>query len=66
MTLFGIGRRRCVGEILARAEIYLFFIAIFQAFKFARAKTGDILDLSPNSGVIHYPKQFQFKIEERN
>ncbi len=30
---FGIGRRRCIGEILAKAEQYLFFVQLIQRFK---------------------------------
>ena len=34
---FGTGKRRCVGEILGRAEMYLFAVGLLQAFKFAPA-----------------------------
>ena len=30
---FGTGNRRCVGEILARAEQYLFFVSLLQNFR---------------------------------
>ena len=31
---FGTGKRRCVGEILGRHEMYIFAVALLQAFKF--------------------------------
>merc|ERR1712027_292813 len=31
---FGTGKRRCVGEILGRAEMYIFGAALIKAFKF--------------------------------
>lgn len=37
---FGTGKRRCAGEVLARAELYLFTTSLIQAFKFMPSESG--------------------------
>ncbi|GAB6024206.1 hypothetical protein CHUAL_008906 [Chamberlinius hualienensis] len=52
---FGIGKRICVGESLARMELYLYFTSILQHFNFAlpnRIRPG--LDSKP--GLTRQPK----------
>ncbi len=34
MAAFGLGRRRCLGETLARLELYMFFTAILSRCSF--------------------------------
>ena len=46
---FGTGKRRCVGEILARPQMYLFAAALLQAFLRADGKRPD--HLSYRSGL---------------
>jgi cytochrome P450 len=42
---FGIGKRRCVGEILGRAETFLFTLGLVQAFKFEAMPGAEYPDL---------------------
>ena len=63
VVFFGVGKRRCAGEVLARAEMYLFFVAVFQSFKFEAA--DDFEPAPPVAGLIYYPPQFSAKIEAR-
>jgi len=55
---FGIGRRKCLGESLARMENFLFFANIFKKFKFSH--TGEHPpSLEPDVGFTNGP--FPFK-----
>ena len=33
VMIFGVGKRRCIGEVLARAEVYLAFCNLVRRFK---------------------------------
>ncbi|KAM9316380.1 cytochrome P450 2K1-like [Gastrophryne carolinensis] len=51
---FSIGKRSCAGETLAKMELFLFFTALLQAFRF-QAPSGDLLDLTPALGATNSP-----------
>ncbi|XP_031168506.1 cytochrome P450 2K1-like [Sander lucioperca] len=54
---FSAGRRVCLGESLARMELFLFFTALLQRFRFTPPPgvTEDELDLTPAVGFILTP-----------
>ncbi|KAM4529386.1 cytochrome P450 2K1-like [Fundulus diaphanus] len=54
---FSAGRRICLGESLARMELFLFFTTLLQHFRFAPAPgvTEDELDLTPRGGITLGP-----------
>ncbi|XP_078126607.1 cytochrome P450 2K1-like isoform X1 [Sander vitreus] len=54
---FSAGRRVCLGESLARMELFLFFTALLQHFRFTPPPgvTEDELDLTPAVGFILAP-----------
>jgi len=55
---FGIGRRKCLGESLARMENFLFFANIFKKFKFSH--TGEHPpSLEPDVGFTNGPYPFK-------
>ena len=45
---FGIGKRRCLGEVLARTSLYKFFTAIVQKFDIIKAAEEPLLDQADN------------------
>ncbi|XP_051987311.1 cytochrome P450 2K1-like isoform X2 [Xyrauchen texanus] len=54
---FSAGRRMCLGEGLARMELFLFFTSLFQHFRFTPPPgvSEDDLDLTPVMGLIYNP-----------
>ncbi|KAJ8362789.1 hypothetical protein SKAU_G00116200 [Synaphobranchus kaupii] len=58
---FSAGRRACLGESLARMELFLFFTFILQRFRFSPSPgvSEDELDLTPSVGFILNPSPHQ-------
>ena len=54
---FGLGRRRCLGENLARMEGFLFFSNLLKHFTFSSPDTG-LPSLEPEPGLTYGPKPF--------
>ena len=59
-----MGKRRCMGEVLATAETFLFTVGLVQQFEF-REPEGQRLDMDPISGIIGYPKDFEAIVKPR-
>ena len=57
--------RRCVGEILGRAEMYIFAASLLQAFKFSSSDGERPDHLSYRPGLNMHIKQFKVKITPR-
>ncbi|XP_055355652.1 cytochrome P450 2J4-like [Paramacrobiotus metropolitanus] len=49
---FGLGKRRCLGEALARAELFIIFTAVMHRFTVRLPDGGQTADLSPTVGII--------------
>lgn len=62
---FGYGKRRCIGEKLARAEAFLFLATLIQNFKFSKVSEDQKLDMDPVSGLLFYPTPYDVKLEIR-
>lgn len=58
---FSAGRRVCIGESLARMELFLFFTSLFQRFRFSPPPgvTEDELDLTPVVGFTLTPSHHE-------
>ncbi|KAJ8017124.1 hypothetical protein DPEC_G00014500 [Dallia pectoralis] len=58
---FSLGRRVCLGESLARMELFIFFTSLLQRFRFSPPPgvTEDDLDLTPVAGLTHNPLPHQ-------
>ncbi|KAI4794507.1 hypothetical protein KUCAC02_032018 [Chaenocephalus aceratus] len=54
---FSAGRRACLGESLARMELFIFFTSLLQHFRFTPAPgvSEDELDLTPRTGFTLNP-----------
>ncbi|XP_060118807.1 cytochrome P450 2K6-like [Heteronotia binoei] len=59
---FSAGRRICAGEILARMELFLFFVSLLQRFTFqpAPGTSTEDLDLTPAIGFSLSPMTYSF------
>uniref|UniRef100_UPI00398F6D18 cytochrome P450 2K1-like n=1 Tax=Pristiophorus japonicus TaxID=55135 RepID=UPI00398F6D18 len=53
---FSAGRRICAGESLAKAELFLFFTALLQKFRFHAPPGATALDLTAVVGITLAPK----------
>jgi len=60
---FGIGKRRCLGESLAKAQLYLYFARILQLYKL-EAKT-ELTD-ETDEGFVVCPKRFEVAFIRRD
>ena len=65
LLFFGSGKRKCVGEKLARAELFLFTSMLLQKFKFKKLSPDQVLDFDPVPGLSFHPKPFRVVVEER-
>ena len=64
---FGLGKRRCLGEALARMTLYLVFTGILHRFEVQRLDPeGPLLDETPQVFFIKIPRPYQvvFKLRE--
>ncbi len=56
---FGMGRRKCLGESLARMEIFLFFTHILSKFRLTKWEDGPPLSMEPLPAVTNSPQMFE-------
>ena len=61
---FGIGKRGCPGEVLSRAELFLFVTRLIQQFRIS-AVSQDAPSLKGLPGFVFYPMPFDLLAEER-
>lgn len=60
VMIFGMGKRRCIGEVIARNEVYLFLAILLQKLEFL-PMPGETMDLTPEYGLTMRPKHFRLK-----
>ncbi|MBN3314842.1 CP2B4 protein, partial [Atractosteus spatula] len=57
---FSAGKRSCVGEPLARMELFLFLASLLQRFSFSAPLGPDSVDIRPNlSAIANLPRPYQ-------
>lgn len=62
---FGVGRRMCLGDVLARMELFLFFSSIMHRFEINLPAGAEPPSLNGNPGVTIYPNKFAVCLKER-
>ncbi|XP_068106790.1 cytochrome P450 2A5-like [Hyperolius riggenbachi] len=63
---FSIGKRSCIGEGLARMEIFLFVTTVLQKFNLKTNKAPEDIDITPepgNNSIV--PRAYQMCVEPR-
>ncbi|KAL3854063.1 hypothetical protein ACJMK2_013344 [Sinanodonta woodiana] len=61
---FGLGRRRCLGEYLARTELLIFFTTLIQRCNFIRPD-GETYTMDGVLGLTYNPKPYKVSVVER-
>ncbi|NXU44735.1 CP1A5 protein, partial [Drymodes brunneopygia] len=50
VLVFGLGRRRCIGEVIARCQVFLFLVTLLQQLEFSVCQ-GTEVDMTPLYGL---------------
>uniref|UniRef100_A0A3P8XQD2 Cytochrome P450 1A n=1 Tax=Esox lucius TaxID=8010 RepID=A0A3P8XQD2_ESOLU len=64
VLIFGLGKRRCIGEVIAHNEFFLFLAILLQRLRF-QEKPGHPLDMTPEYGLTMKHKRCQVKASLR-
>ena len=59
------GKRACVGEALAKMEVFLFFTSILQKFDLILPEGEPLPPLQGTLGIGHFPKRFNIIFQKR-
>ncbi|KAI8795725.1 cytochrome P450 2U1 isoform X1 [Biomphalaria glabrata] len=62
---FSIGRRICLGESLAKMELFLYLSTLFQKFEFLPASPDKVPPLLDTWGLVAAPETFEIRCVER-
>ncbi|KAL1249236.1 hypothetical protein QQF64_020241 [Cirrhinus molitorella] len=63
---FGAGPRVCVGESLARIELFLFASRLLQRFHFSVPPGASLPDLQGRFGVVLQPQRYSVRVTPRH
>nr|XP_034178596.1 cytochrome P450 18a1 isoform X1 [Osmia lignaria] len=63
---FGVGRRMCLGDVLARMELFLFFSSLMHTFELKSPQGSSLPSLRGNAGVTVTPDPFNVCLLPRN
>ncbi|XP_009695122.1 PREDICTED: cytochrome P450 1A4-like [Cariama cristata] len=65
VMIFGLGKRRCIGESIGRWEVFLFLATMLQQLEFS-LRPGEEVDITPQYGLtMKYKKCESFQIKKR-
>ncbi|XP_075454312.1 cytochrome P450 1A5-like isoform X2 [Ascaphus truei] len=64
VMIFGVGKRRCLGDGVARMEMFILLTTLLSQLKIENPN-GQTIDLSPNFGLTMKPKSFKIKVSQR-
>ena len=62
---FSIGKRQCLGETLAKVELFLFFTGLVASFNILPEIEGQLPSEDYNNGITILPKPFQLRLHSR-
>ncbi|XP_038058684.1 cytochrome P450 2J6-like [Patiria miniata] len=62
---FSIGRRSCIGEHLAKMELFIFFSFFMHQFTFNKPDNSSPLSLKGRGGITYSPKEFDIRAMKR-
>lgn len=65
VLMFGMGIRKCLGEDVARNEVFIFIVTVLQQLKLKKCP-GAKLDLKPTYGLAMKPMPYQLRAEPRS
>lgn len=63
---YSVGKRACLGEGMAKMELFLFLSSMFQRFKFLPSIPGTLPEVKYQPGGVITPKYFEIRLVERN
>lgn len=63
---FGVGRRMCLGDVLARMELFLFFSSLLHTFDLRLPEGASLPSLRGNAGVTVTPDPFKVCLFQKN
>lgn len=62
---FGAGKRRCVGENLAKSSLFIFFVALMQEFDIAQCDGEMLSKLEGRNGITLAPETYEMMLSLR-
>lgn len=63
---FGVGRRMCLGDVLARMELFLFFSSLMHTFDLRLPEGASLPSLQGNAGITISPDPFKVCLLQRD
>ncbi|XP_015118416.1 cytochrome P450 18a1 [Diachasma alloeum] len=63
---FGVGRRMCLGDVLARMELFLFFSSLLHTFDIGLPEGDSLPSLRGNAGITVTPDPFKVCFQQRH
>jgi len=66
LIAFLVGRRACLGETLARQEMFLFFAGWMQRFNIQLGEGGQKIDEKPVVKIAMKPRPFKIRMIPRD
>jgi cytochrome P450 len=59
---FSLGKRQCLGEPLARAELFMLFVTLLQKFTFSAIPDQPTPSDEPVFGATSTPKKYKMRV----